>query len=724
MVRLLLPLAVFLAALLPPASAQWAQTAGPSGADFTTLVALSETDLVAATRYGTAYAFSSGEWALQPDVKLPARMHRFGGLWFQVNDHALLVSEDQGVTWTSTGFQGEPEDIYVGPDAVYVSSPVAVYATTDGTTWAPAVTNLYVHLEDGNTTIEGTLKFNAFLVHDGTFMAPGHVGGHVGLFRTSDGGTTWSRDFPSPLITPKGFLARGDTLYAFGCYNYRSTDGGATWHELDVISPDGFSPCFDHVSGTETALYAGSPRHGAFRLDGDTWVQVHPTAYALSTHGAAAFVADVDGIYRKADGAATWEALPADLVARTAIPYSLGDHGALALTDRGLLYRSEDLHGWDGPDAFDGDGLRASALLVLPDGAAGPPVVLAATEDGVFRSADGGLTWAASNTGIAYHPFHLDKTPRFATNGEVILAGFNYGFAQQGGSGTSFGGIHRSDDGGLTWTSMNDTFPLDDEGWPARVMGVAMSGSTIVTATFEGPFASGDEGETWEPSTGLPIGLGGFIRTMYAAGDSFFALTTVGGLFESTDGGLTWHEQRNGIPLTLSLHDAQLFELDDELYLTVHKNGTGTTYRYVTGGWTLVEHDMPVGVRYVGFAPHGDLVLAGTVDAGVWTAPAALFHGPTVASEAGPEVAYALSAAHPNPTPGASRLTLTLGEERPVRIEMLDVLGRRVAVVQERRLPAGTHSVTLPTETLRAGTYLVRLAGPDFAEVRRVTVVR
>ncbi len=304
------------------------------------------------------------------------------------------------------------------------------------------------------------------------------------------------------------------------------------------------------------------------------------------------------------------------------------------------------------------------------------------------------------------------------------MAGFSYGFAQQGHGGTSFGGMHRSTDGGQTWASMNEAFPQDDEGRPLRVGAVAMNDDALVVYTFEGVFASADGGASWTPASGLPTGFGGMIRSLYVFDGTFYAITMGGQLFESTDGGLIWFHRPDGVPPTQSFHDAHLFELDGQTYLVVNKDGSAVVYRRGPEVWELVDLETPPGVRFNGFAPHGDLVLAGTIDAGVWTVPAEAF-APTVADEAAPEpFAYSLSTIHPNPTSGASRLTLTLAEVQPVRVEVLDVLGRRVAVLHEGRLPAGEHPLAVPAETLRAGTYLVRITGPDFADVRRITVVR
>lgn len=704
------------------ASAQWTQTAGPVGADFVTVAALSESEVLAATRSGSVYAYAEG-WEWRPGATLPARIYRHGDIWYYLDD-GVFASADHGLTWKNTEFPGEVHAAFAATDAFYAATEETVYVLTGEAgeqEWSVFIPSLVIEVPVGSSTTTGLLRLHEFFVHEGLFLANGHVNGHVGIFRSEDGGQTWTRVFPAP--PPNDFFPWEGVIYGYGCHSSRSLDGGLTWEYLEQPTVDGSAACFDYLAGVGDVLLAQGTingvgrRSGIFRLEGDTWVRVHLTASSLSASGDVVFAADEGGAYRSDDGGTTWTMLPMDLVATTTVPYSLGGERALAVTAQGFLHRSDDDVSWSDPATIDAEGLRASALLVHPE------AVLAATEDGIFRSVDGGLTWVESNTGIDYHPFHLDKTPRLATDGEVVVAGFSYGFAQQGHGGTSFGGLQRSTDGGQSWSSMNETFPLDDEGRPLRVGTVAMNDAAIVVYTFEGVFTSADEGASWTPASGLPTGLAGFIRSLYAFGDTFYAITTAGQLFESTDGGLIWFHRPDGVPPTQSFHDAHLFSLDGQTYLVVNKDGNAVVYRRGPEAWEPVALETPPGVRFNGFAPHGDLVLAGTVDAGVWTVPAEAFT-PAVANEAAPAPAYTLSAIHPNPTAGASRLTLTLAAAQPVRVEVLDVLGRRVALLHEGHLPAGAHTLAIPTETLGAGTYLARITGADFADVRRVTVVR
>lgn len=90
----------------------------------------------------------------------------------------------------------------------------------------------------------------------------------------------------------------------------------------------------------------------------------------------------------------------------------------------------------------------------------------------------------------------------------------------------------------------------------------------------------------------------------------------------------------------------------------------------------------------------------------------------------GTPLVFRLDAAYPNPFTSVTTLTYALPEAATVRLEVFDVLGRRVRVLVDETLPAGEHRVALSAAGLPSGTYLVRLAAGDRAATSRVTLIR
>ncbi len=106
--------------------------------------------------------------------------------------------------------------------------------------------------------------------------------------------------------------------------------------------------------------------------------------------------------------------------------------------------------------------------------------------------------------------------------------------------------------------------------------------------------------------------------------------------------------------------------------------------------------------------------------------PARPFAPPPVSAEDDASVPQtaALSAAHPNPFRSTATVTLLLPQTQRVEVALFDVLGRRVAVLHEGPLTAGSHALVLDGSGLGSGVYVVRAQGEGFTASRRVTVVR
>lgn len=217
------------------------------------------------------------------------------------------------------------------------------------------------------------------------------------------------------------------------------------------------------------------------------------------------------------------------------------------------------------------------------------------------------------------------------------------------------------------------------------------------------------------------------------------------------------------IEVALNMHSAYLCER----YFVFHAAaGTSTPF-------TLLERDFIEGIRY--YYPHGiqpwnffitwtngtpdqypeswfwmnyrEAVMALTYEdmncasAGNWDSTAyAMLHGvgdyldlvTTIAVDnrtdrAGGSATLAQNA--PNPvhlSSGAAptMITYTIDQPRSVRLEVFDVLGRRVATLEQGMRPAGLHRVFFDASRLAAGTYFYRLETSAEVRTRRLLIVR
>lgn len=86
---------------------------------------------------------------------------------------------------------------------------------------------------------------------------------------------------------------------------------------------------------------------------------------------------------------------------------------------------------------------------------------------------------------------------------------------------------------------------------------------------------------------------------------------------------------------------------------------------------------------------------------------------------------YQISKPYPNPVQTTGSIDLAVREAQDVRVEMYDILGRRVAVLRDGPMLSNrTETLTVESDGLASGHYFVRVIGDDFATTRRVTVVR
>ena len=84
-----------------------------------------------------------------------------------------------------------------------------------------------------------------------------------------------------------------------------------------------------------------------------------------------------------------------------------------------------------------------------------------------------------------------------------------------------------------------------------------------------------------------------------------------------------------------------------------------------------------------------------------------------------------LDVAGPNPFTVATTMNLSVDRAQDVRVEVLDLLGRRVAVLHDGPVVAGAPvAVRISAAGLPSGVYVVRAAGETFSLSERVTVVR
>lgn len=321
-------------------------------------------------------------------------------------------------------------------------------------------------------------------VDDGTAAQLSHPQG-TALAAAEAGAPGWPEQ-SAASVQALAMMENG-TVYAgsFGHGIFRTTDRGAVWMPVGSGVTDPF--VLSLAITREGAIYAGTFRGGVFRSrdEGKTWQPVNTGLKRLEVKALMAaddglYAGTGDGVYRLHEPEDRWSAVTSGLddVLVHALARSADGTLYAGTSGKGVLRFKRHMPGWVRMQhgLKNPEGLIENFIRVLViDQEQG---ILAGTFDGgVFRSADGGVTWRLISRALPNDSIRgiiligqglivatgngifktMDKGKQWisANKGLTNLAVQSLVGTEGGGlyAGTS-AGVFRSDDG-LTWTAVN-----------------------------------------------------------------------------------------------------------------------------------------------------------------------------------------------------------------------------------------------------------------------------
>ena len=233
--------------------------------------------------------------------------------------------------------------------------------------------------------------------------------------------------------------------------------------------------------------------------------------------------------------------------------------------------------------------LTAAPIISLAIAPADPETVYAGTGRGVFKTTDGGATWAAASDGLFGKESAFERGWRLS-EGYVQALVVDPGDPETVYAGTYQRGLFKSTNGGASWQPLglaSVRWVIVDPNDPETIY-VAAEG-TPGTAT-NGILKSTDGGSTWS-AAGLQGEEGGSeaIDPRLFGVDPQDSQTLYGGigagLLKSTDGGSSWHAAGPpaGDVLVLAIDP-----LDSE---TLYAGADGGIFKSTDGGrsWTVLD---------------------------------------------------------------------------------------------------------------------------------------
>ena len=375
-------------------------------------------------------------------------------------------------------------------------------------------------------------------LNSGSAKAAGSVAAGTSLWTTNG---PYGGQIRSIAIDP----VSSATVYAGGVGGvFKSTDGGLNWAPAS---------------------------NGITRYD--QIIVVNAVVVSPGNHNTL-FAGERNGVYKSVDGGASWSTAGVDLIGSAVIALAIDplDANKIYLSANARIYRSVD-GGNHWQVGFNGlNGTTPYSIAIAPG------AVFAGTSNGLFKSIDGGVTWAATGAGFPVGtsiytftvlvdpttPTTLYATPQGRQLYKSIDSGANWR-AVGGTQGERFAidsqtpttmflgggnGMQKSTDGGATWNEVNTG--LSHPGAPrAYVNAMAVDSrlaGTVFVGSEGGVFRTINGGNNWSASnTGLANVTVHVVAVDPLTPTTIYAGTRVHGVFKSIDGGLSWRDSSNGL---------------------------------------------------------------------------------------------------------------------------------------------------------------------------------
>jgi len=373
--------------------------------------------------------------------------------------------------------------------------------------------------------------------------------------------------------------------------------------------------------------------------------------------------------------------------------------------------------------------------------------IFACTRDGIYRSSNNGFQWFKTDTGLTSKEVLSmgivgkklfagtftggifwstnNGAQWFDASGGLSITSVT-GFAQypiQGTGDTAViacfhdtlynGSVYRSIDAGAHWMSMSTGITNTD------VRAVVARDTKIFVATMGGVFHSSDDGMTWEPrNSGLNVP---YVVTLLSHEKNLFAGTITGGAYRSTDDGNSWEKINTG--LTNTYVNAFAMSGDGKLFTGTGWSGVffstnnGSQWSQINTGLTNYQ------INTLAVDPDGKFIYAGTDD-GVWYRPVSEITTMLSENNDGIPDRFFLHQNFPNPFNPSTQIKYSIPKSSQVTLKIFNTLGEDIETIVNEEKPTGTYELNWNAANLPSGVYFYRLQAGDFTSVKKMILLK
>ncbi|MBX2820619.1 MAG: T9SS type A sorting domain-containing protein [Rhodothermaceae bacterium] len=359
-----------------------------------------------------------------------------------------------------------------------------------------------------------------------------------------------------------------------------------------------------------------------------------------------------------------------------------GTETLVAVGDEGIFMRSV-----DGGLTWERTVVETPAGPFLDVDYAGGDTWYAVGSGRVRKSIDDGLTWSPAAVNTVDEAGNPVSRPGFANLTAVEFISETEGVIGDFLMDDDRGRVYATQDGGETWRHTDSFLRLNDIEYAGNGNWFIVGRDKIVIA--EDIFSNSDRRIVLDaPDTRIVQAVS------FATPEIGFAVTESGPVYRTADGGETWAAPFGGYPTPT--HPGSNFMRDiDMLDANIG---------------AVVGTDGVIGASDSG---GGQPVLSS--DSTSTSIEVEIFHVPTHIE---------LGQNYPNPFSGSTTITYQLDENQDIRLDVFDLLGRRLKTLENGLVQAGNHQVVFDATGLPSGIYMYRLTTGENSSIRQMVVLR